>query len=302
MSFSFDNRRLRFQINVTSKPVPPPPPLPSIEQQPDPSLVGYTVVVPGKRIIRGTISQEDPQFRRGENVQSACMALVALAMSLIHRCCNWTRPIINEIVYIGDDVYTNALDKLGFSFNPWEQKMTLEYVPPDFVIGDLKANCELRDTTQTGIFNIKDPKIQNLRQSITLKIKPFILFFINVTFFISLGIERFFIENTHGVIESDVLTIAIWEDDYEHLIYIFDPNPRGPTGMPLMINGTACVIGCKDAKLAADHILSLLDDKSQLSFVIVPVEIIIGKNKKKCKHVTRNVRRTESTLERRRKV
>lgn len=85
-------------------------------------------------------------------------------MSLIHRCNIWTRPLIDEIVLIGDDVYANALETLGFSFNPWEQVMTLEHVPPDFILGDLKANCELRDTTQQGIFNIKDPKIQNLRQ------------------------------------------------------------------------------------------------------------------------------------------
>lgn len=92
------------------------------------------------------------------------MSLVALAMSFIHRCSNWTKPIIDEIVDIGDEVYAKALDKLGFSFNPWEETMTLERVPPDFIIGELKINCELRDTTQTGIFNIKDPKILNIRQ------------------------------------------------------------------------------------------------------------------------------------------
>lgn len=260
--------------------------------------------MPGKRIIRGTLSQEDALFGRGENVQSACVALVALAMSLIHRCCNWSRPIIDEIVCIGDEVYANALDKLGFSFNPWEQKMTLEYVPPDFIVGELKANCELRDTTQNGIFNIKDAKIQNLRQGSTaLKKNQRLISSMGLQIKISFsGIERFFEENTHGVIESESLTVAIWEDEYEQLIYIFDPNPRGPTGMPLAVNGTACAIGCKDAKMAADHIISLLGDQAQLPYVIIPIEIVIGKNKKKCKRFLRTLRKTESTLERRRKV
>lgn len=96
--------------------------------------------------------------------------------------------------------------------------------------------------------------------------------------------------------------MALWEDDYEKMIYIFDPNPRGPTGMPLMVNGTACVMGFSDAKMAADHIISLLGDNSQLPYVIIPVELILGKNRRKCKGRIRTVKKSASTIERRRKV
>lgn len=240
-------------------------------------ILGYSVVVPGKHIVRGSLNQEDHRFGRGQNVQSAAVALVALAMSLIHRSCNWTKPIVDEIVTIGDETYARALETLGFSFDPWEQIMTIDIVPPDFTIGGLKINCELRETTQRGIVDIKDPKTSNIRQ----------------------GIERFFEENTHGVLETESYTVAIWEDDLDKIIYVFDPYPRGPTGMPLMVTGTACLVGFKDPKMVSDHIISVLGDKSKREFLITPIEIVIGKAKRK--PLIRTVRKTASTIERRRR-
>lgn len=100
------------------------------------------------------------------------------------------------------------------------------------------------------------------------------------TLSVSKGIEQFFEENTHGILTASNLTLAIWEEEEEHsdnLIYMFDPNPRGPTGMPLE-TGTACVMTFVNAKVTADHIMACLLDPDQKmeEFAIVPVEIVVG--------------------------
>ncbi|XP_023310426.1 uncharacterized protein LOC111691585 [Anoplophora glabripennis] len=99
------------------------------------------------------------------------------------------------------------------------------------------------------------------------------------------GIEQFFEENTHGILTTANLTLAIWEEEEDHseaLIYMFDPNPRGPTGMPLD-TGTACVMTFVNAKVAADHIMAcMLDpDEKMGEFTIAPVEIVVGNMKTK---------------------
>ncbi|KAJ8954144.1 hypothetical protein NQ318_005738 [Aromia moschata] len=229
---------------------------------------GFHNVIPGKCIVRGTISQEDPKFEKEPNVLSAPVAVIALTMSLVHKADTWSRPIVDEIIEIGAELYEESKVAAGFDFNPWEQKMDVSMVKNDYMVGVLKANCELRTMDQKGIIDIKDPEILNLRQ----------------------GIEKFFEENTHGIIVTDPLTLAIWEEEQEGaeaLIYMFDPYPRGPTGMPLN-TGTACVMTFVNARVAADHIIGcMLDPVQKLGeFTIVPVEIVVG-NAKTTRKVTK---------------
>ncbi|XP_017785371.1 PREDICTED: uncharacterized protein LOC108568673 [Nicrophorus vespilloides] len=232
------------------------------------TLTGYINLRPGIFMIRGGIHQDHHIFGRGTNAQCAPIALVSLAMTLVHNCEYWTRPIIDEIICIGDSIYGNALDRCDLDFNPWEEKMTIAMAPNDFKIGKIKVNCERRHTEQRGIIDIKDPTILNLRA----------------------GVERFFEENSYGVIETDFLTVAIWEMEDEsnyNYIYMFDPNPRGPTGQPWPEDGAACVIKFVEPKAMTDHIISLLDADRDGQFLITPVEIVIerdGKRKKTKKY------------------
>lgn len=92
------------------------------------------------------------------------------------------------------------------------------------------------------------------------------------------GIEDFFEENTHGILVSDPITLAIWEEtNSDPTIYIFDPNPRSPTGMPLF-TGTACLVSFVNSNMAADHIISCINqpELKSSSFTIFPVEIVVG--------------------------
>ncbi|KAL1502116.1 hypothetical protein ABEB36_007308 [Hypothenemus hampei] len=223
---------------------------------------GLKLILPGKSIIRGTINQEDPRFGKGFNTLSAPIAIVALTMSLIHKPENWSRPVIDEIVTLGAELYENSVNELGFDFNPWEDKLDIYRVKRDFKLGIVKANCEIRHMDQRGYIDVKDAEMQNLRQ----------------------GMEMFLEENTHGILITESLTVAIWEqkqDDGPPLIYMFDPNPRSSTGMPIF-SGTACALAFANAKMATDHIIGcILDPNLRVGeFIIVPVEIVVASAKK----------------------
>lgn len=233
------------------------------EEKEIPKTKCFKQVIPGKCVLRATIHQNDEKFKReGDNVLCAPIAVVALATTLIHKVQNWSTPLLDEIIEVGNELYEATVDELGFEFNPWEQGLTLNMVNNDFKLGVFKASCELRHADQRGIIDIKASQTLNLRQ----------------------GIEKFFEENTHGVLQTATLTTALWEDAEDCLIYMFDPNPRGMYGMPDQ-EGVACVMTFVNAKVAADHIMSVIRDPALLEqeFVITPVEIVVGNLKTKRK-------------------
>lgn len=194
---------------------------------------------------------------------SGPIAIVALTMSLIHKPNTWSKPLVDDILRLGAELSDESVNELGYEFNPWEDVLDVLKVKNDYRIGVLKANCEFRNRDQKGVIDTKDPHVLNLRQ----------------------GIEQFFEENTHGVLTAANLTLAVWEEEEEEeehhhseaLIYMFDPNPRGPTGMPLD-TGAACVMTFANAKVASDHVQACLLDPEHKSaeFAIVPVEIVVG--------------------------
>lgn len=151
------------QVKVHIGPCPREP-KPEEKARPEgPFYSGFGTVMPGKRILRGNISQEDPRFGRGKNVQSLPIAVMALTVSLLHKPQSWTKPIIDDVLVLGDELYVATLDTLGFEYNPWEQSMTVHLVNKDYKVGTLRANCQLRSTDQRGIIDIKHPKIINIR-------------------------------------------------------------------------------------------------------------------------------------------
>lgn len=230
------------------------------EKKIEPIPTGFQPIIPGKKILRGTLSQFDERFGKPPNTIDAAVAVMALTFSLIHKSDTWSSPIIDEILINGNELYDQSVETLGYEFNPWSQKLTVELVKNIFKVGVLKANCELRHADQRGIIDIKGSQIQNLRQ----------------------GIEKFFEENTHGVLQTQALTAGIWEEGEN--IYMFDASPRGKTGLPAP-SGTACLLSFLNAKLAFDHIVSCMVTQEQKSgeFVITPVEIIVGSVKTKRK-------------------
>ncbi|CAG9853719.1 unnamed protein product [Phyllotreta striolata] len=215
-------------------------------------------IVPGKTIVRGSINQDDPKFGKLPGALSLPIAFIALTMTLIHKTQIWSKPIVDEVIEIGNELYDITVDSLGYSYNPWEDNLNVCQVKHDFYVGVLRANLEVRNMEQKGIIEPTDPCIWNLR----------------------MAIDRFFDENTHGIVVTEYMILAIWEEEIENsdpLIYIYDPNSRGPTGLPTY-NGVACLISCLNPRMAAKHICScILEPEHKLGpFKILPVEIVVG--------------------------
>ncbi|XP_044763345.1 uncharacterized protein LOC123320203 [Coccinella septempunctata] len=221
-------------------------------------MSGFAEVIPGKTILRGSYSQDDPKFGKGENVLSAPVAYIALTMSLIHKPETWSKPIVDEVISVADELFEHTVCETGPGFNPWEDAMDPYTVAKDYRVGVLQANLQIRNTDQTGILDIRDTVVLNLRQ----------------------GLERFFLENTHGIIYSPPnICLAVWEEenDGHSVLYMFDPNKRGPTGLPSP-HGVACVMTFGSPKMLTDHILACIQDPQERRqhFTILPVEITVG--------------------------
>ncbi|XP_060534309.1 uncharacterized protein LOC132706789 [Cylas formicarius] len=222
-----------------------------------PKLATLKMVGHGKSIVRGSISQEDPKFGKGPNVMSASVAVAALTTAMIHKADTWSRPIIDDIIVLGAELHDDSVERLGYDFNPWEDHLEVSKINPDYKLGVLTASFEIRDTVQRGVLQTKGRTKKNLRR----------------------GIEDFFEENAYGILITKSLTLALWEesgDDGSRLIYMFDPNPRSATGMPVF-NGTACLLIFVNANIAADHIIGCILDPNERSgeYEILPVEIVV---------------------------
>lgn len=221
-------------------------------------ISGFHSIVPGKRIISGSISIESEKYVHMEKDQSASVNLVALAMTLIHRTENWTKAIIDETVRIGAEVYQEQLDSYLSNHNKFEQRMTIFLATTDFKIGSIQVNCQLRNSDQRGIVDMKSARVPNLR----------------------IGLEQFFLENTHGIISTYDLIMAVWKPEGQTRIFMFDAFSRGKAGMPAPAaqGGAACVLSFDTPKLAADHFVALTPEFGRRgAYVVVPVEIVVAK-------------------------
>ncbi|XP_044260521.1 uncharacterized protein LOC123008654 [Tribolium madens] len=221
---------------------------------------GFNPVMAGKSILRGDVKLDCTKFDRGVHINSAAIAFVALALSLSKDPETWTKIIIREILTVGEELHNDSIDRLEGKFDPWKDRLGVRQVKTDFSIGRLKVNCALRFTEQKGIVDVKNTKTPNLRQ----------------------GLERFFEENSHGILVADKFVLPVWEQmkGDEVNIFMFDPNSRGATGLPSQ-GGSACIMKFCNSKLASDHIKAcMMDiDKTRTEFAIIPVEIIVGSAK-----------------------
>lgn len=85
-------------------------------------------------------------------------------MTLLHKTKTWSRPIIDDIIELGNELYEESKFYMVDEFDPWEDKINLDKVKKDFNIGLIKANFELRLTTQSGIFDSKRSPVPCLRK------------------------------------------------------------------------------------------------------------------------------------------
>ncbi|EFA04883.1 hypothetical protein TcasGA2_TC014944 [Tribolium castaneum] len=249
---------------------------PEEKEEKVPKIGGFNPVMAGKSILRGDVKLDCTKFDRGVHIHSAAIAYVALALSLSKDPETWTKIIIREILTVGEELHNDSVDRLEGKFDPWKDRLGVRQVKTDFSIGRLKVNCALRFTEQKGIVDIKNAKTPNLRQ----------------------GMERFFEENSHGILVVDKFILPVWEQmkGDEVSIFMFDPNSRGATGLPSQ-GGNACIMKFCNSKVASDHIKAcMMDiDKARAEFVIIPIEIVVGSARTKRKAVCPPQKKTIKT-------
>lgn len=131
----------------------------------------------GKSIVCGSITQENPKFGKEPSELSAPIAVIALAMTLLHKTKTWSRPVIDDIIELGNELYEESKAYMVDEFDPWEDKIDLDKVKKDFSIGLIKANFDLRLTTQSGIFNSKRSPVPCLRKCECIAISSHIIKF-----------------------------------------------------------------------------------------------------------------------------
>lgn len=244
-----------FKIEYANRPQPPMEKVISI----NPKITAFEEINPGKLILSGNYNQNNPKFEKMTNAATCCNALVALAMAHIHKPETWSRPIVDDVLTNGNLLFDLTKEQLGFDFNPWEDTMSLDLVNKVFKIGVWQVKVEFKDDVQHGILNIKHPTIFNLRRAC----------------------EYFFEHNTHGVIEADCQTCAVWVEN--DLFYTFDPYPRGSTGM-YQVGGSACLMVFKSIKMMTDHFLENIPC-NDCEFQITPVAIFTEEIKDKKKKI-----------------
>lgn len=97
---------------------------------------------------------------------SSTIAVIALAMTLVHKTYTWSKPIINDIIELGNELYEETIGSMD---DPWAEKIELENIKTDFNIGLIKANFEVRLTTKSGILDSKVTAVPNLRKGKHIK-------------------------------------------------------------------------------------------------------------------------------------
>lgn len=127
-----------------------------------PVVGGFNQKKPGIAILRGSMEINSEKFETTiPNDISAPIAFIALTMPFVHKVSTWSKPIVDEILMLGYELYVDSINDLGFDFNPWEDKMDIYKVKTIFNIGVVKVSAELRETEQHGVIDSKDES--NLR-------------------------------------------------------------------------------------------------------------------------------------------
>lgn len=239
---------------------------PKEEEEGVKNLGGFGSITAGKAILRGGNKPKCDDFSRGVHIHSSPIGLVALALSKIRDPLTWTKLIVDQVVEFGREVYEETLEKLGDRFNRWEHDLEVADTNHDFQVGVVRVNWDVPPEERIwGKINVKNSPILNLRQ----------------------GFEKFFEVYCRGVLLVQRFKLAVWKQNNEKFLYLFDPNSRGATGLPTH-GGVACVMRFHDAKLAADHVITCLQTSEPTTvFLFVPInmitKIVKSPKKKTCK-------------------
>ncbi|VEN60728.1 unnamed protein product [Callosobruchus maculatus] len=174
-------------------------------------------LVPGKWILRGTISQSNKKYpKRSRNFQSPANCLIAIALQYLTPMKDWGSEMVDEVLDKGDQLYNESLDYL-------EEKSIFEVK----MLMLNEVNTVFKFPTQEAVFVIDECLVNG-----SLKGEKDLLNLEN-------GLEMFFKDNDRGIVAVRNISVAVWR--HEGVYYYFDSHSRDEKGLTVGY-GTACVL------------------------------------------------------------
>lgn len=151
--------------------------------------------LPGHMAILHGLTHEGSDMYKGKGAQNVANCVMAIAMKRVHPVKTWLRPKLDDILMLGDQLYSDVKA---------EKTMIKNMTASDLYdvriqVEDKKLVIDVDLITVTGTITSKIPTVLNLRQAL----------------------DEFFLVNTEGVIESSAMSVAIWTQD--ECFYMFDP-------------------------------------------------------------------------------
>ncbi|XP_043664791.1 uncharacterized protein LOC122627608 [Vespula pensylvanica] len=151
--------------------------------------------LPRKMAILHGLTHEASDMYKGKGGQNVANCVMAIAMKKIHPVKTWLRPKLDEILTLGDQLYSTIKTE-----KPFIKTMTAADLNDTYIqVEDHKLAIDVDLMTITGTVTSKLLDILNLKQAL----------------------HEFFLVNSEGIIETPLMAVAIWtQDDF---YYAFDP-------------------------------------------------------------------------------
>ncbi|XP_066594134.1 uncharacterized protein [Prorops nasuta] len=158
--------------------------------------------LPGRMAILHGMTHETSEVYKGKGAQNVANCVMAFAMKKVHPVKTWMRPILDQILVLGDALYAEVRAE-----RPTIKNMTASDLNDRSVeIENRNMIIEVDLITVTGTIISKVPSVLNLKEAL----------------------EEFFLLNSEGIIESPGMAVAIWSQD--DCYYSFDPRQSDGLG------------------------------------------------------------------------
>lgn len=161
-------------------------------------------------ILRSLYSERSAVFKLNRGKQTIPMCLAASAMTKIYPSAIWSRDILDEILYVGDKLYTDTMVA---------REKIVDLSETDDIDEVYAENCLMEFYIGVNKFDLKYGEI--IEGNFANDFEKALMEYFS---------EKPIDENDYKqlLIASDVYTILVWLDD--SLFYLFDPKPRDDRG------------------------------------------------------------------------